>query len=98
MNRNEEVQLSADGVTDVVRVGDTVRRSWRDYTPTVHAYLAHLGARGVTCVPEPLGQDELGREVLGFVPGDVPVKPLPPWATTDQVLIDLAVMIRQLHD
>jgi Ser/Thr protein kinase RdoA (MazF antagonist) len=98
MDTRDEVPLGVDGVTHVVRVGATVRRSWRESTPTVHAYLKHLRARGATFVPEPLGRDDQGREVLSFVPGDVPAKPLPTWATTDEVLAGLAVMIRELHD
>jgi hypothetical protein len=95
---DDEAPLSTDGLTHVVRVGDTVRRPWRDYTATVHAYLAHVRAQGITFVPEPLGRDEQGREVLSFIAGDVPVRPLPDWTTADVVLTDLAQLIRQLHD
>jgi Phosphotransferase enzyme family len=81
----------------VVRMGDTVRRTWRTSTPTVHSYLRHVRARGVQFVPEPQGRDDDGREVLSFVPGDVPVPPLPGWATCDEVVVDLALMIAALH-
>lgn len=90
--------LASDGVTHVVRVGDTVRRPVRPFTATVQAYLRHLRDEGVDFVPEPLGYDEHGREVLSYVDGDVPVDPLPEWATTEGVLADLARMIRRLHD
>lgn len=93
-----EVPLSTDGLTHVVRVGDTVRRPWRDYTATVHAYLAHVREQGVTFVPEPLGRDEQGREVLSYIPGDVPEEPLPEWATANDVLTDVAHLVRRLHD
>lgn len=75
-----------------------MRRPVRPFTGTVQAFLRHLWERGVDFVPEPLGYDAQGREVLGFVPGDVPVEPLPPWATTEPVLADLARLIRRLHD
>lgn len=93
-----EQLLAEDGVTRVVRIGDTVRRPARPFTDTVHAYLRHLRSQGVEFVPEPLGYDEQGREVLSFIPGDVPIEPLPDWATTDSVLTGLARLIRTLHD
>jgi len=95
--RDEEV-LAAHGITHVVRVGDTVRRPVRPFTATVQAYLRHLWGRGVRFIPEPRGYDAHGREVLGYVPGDVPVEPLPDWATTAAALSELARLIRRLHD
>ncbi len=95
--RGEQV-LAESGLTRVVRVGDTVRRPVRPFTSTVQAYLRHLWQQGVRFVPEPMGYDEQGREVLAFIPGDVPVEPLPDWATTDTVLEALARLVRRLHD
>ena len=82
----------------MVRIGDTVRRPWRGSTSTVHAYLNHLADKGVSFVPRVLGRDDQGREMLSYVAGDVPVAPLPSWATTDEVLSDLGALIRRLHD
>lgn len=93
-----EELLSGDGVTHVVRVGNTVRRPERPFTATVQAYLAHVRSRGFRGTPEPLGHDQQGREVLSFVEGDVPTEPLPDYATADQALADLAVLIRSLHE
>jgi hypothetical protein len=90
--------LAADGVTHVVRIGDTVRRPVRPFTATVQAFLAHLHSRGFTDAPRPLGYDERGREVLSHVPGEVPVEPLPDWATGPEVLEALARLVRRLHD
>ncbi len=95
--RDEHV-LADSGVTHVVRIGDTVRRPVRPFTATVQAYLHHLREQGVTFVPEPRGYDENGREVLSFVPGDVPLEPLPDWAATEAVLKQLAGLVRALHD
>jgi len=78
----DEQVLAEGGVTRVVRLGDTVRRPVRPFTGTVQSFLRHLRAQGVEFVPEPLGYDDQGREVLRFVPGDVPLEPLPNWATT----------------
>jgi integrase len=40
-----------------------------------------------TGAPLPLGVDEQGREVLSFVPGDVPRNPLPPETAGEDVLV-----------
>ena len=91
--------LTGDGVTQgIVRIGDTVRRPLRPFSLTVQAYLAHLRDTGFTGAPLPFGVDEQGREVLSFVPGDVPRNPLPPETAGDDVLIALARLIRRLHE
>ncbi len=81
----------------VVRVGDTVRRQAGPWTPTIHRLLHHVRARGVDWVPEPRGLDERGREVLTFIPGDVPHS-MPEWIWSEAVLVDVAVALRQWHD
>jgi Ser/Thr protein kinase RdoA (MazF antagonist) len=98
VTQSDEQVLAEGGITRVVRVGDTVRRPVRTFTSTVQAFLRHLWAQGIDFVPEPLGYDDQGREVLRFVPGDVPLEPLPDWATTETVLAELARLIRRLHD
>ncbi len=93
------VPLIGDGVTErIVRIGDTVRRPVRPFTATVHAYLRHLHAAGFTDAPVPLGIDGEGREVLSFVPGDVPAEPLAVACAGEEVLVALARLIRRLHD
>jgi hypothetical protein len=95
----EEIPLAGGDTTPgVVRVGDTVRRPVRPFTATVQAYLAHLHSAGFTGAPVPLGVDDQGREMLSYVPGDVPHRPLPAETTGDDVLAALARLIRQLHD
>jgi Phosphotransferase enzyme family len=91
--------LIGDGVTQgIVRIGDTVRRPLRPFSLTVQAYLAHLRDAGFTGAPLPLGVDEQGREMLSFVPGDVPRNPLPAETAGDEVLVALARLIRTLHE
>jgi len=89
--------LASSGVTHVVRIGATVRRPVRPFTSTIQAYLEHLRSQGFYAAPEPLGYDGEGREVLSYVAGEVPVEPLPARATTTEVLVALAVLIRRLH-
>jgi len=96
---SEGEPLTGDGVTQgIVRIGDTVRRPLRPFSLTVQAYLAHLREAGFTGAPLPLGVDEQGREVLSFVPGDVPRNPLPPQTAGEEVLVALARLIRALHE
>jgi aminoglycoside phosphotransferase (APT) family kinase protein len=82
----------------VVRAGATVRREAGPWTETVQDLLRHVRARGVTWVPEPLGLDEQGREVVGFLEGDVPSYPLPEWVWSESVLADAGRRLRELHD
>jgi hypothetical protein len=75
MSEREEV-LTGGNMTAVVRVGDTVRRTAGPWTPTVHAFLRHLRAAGFDLVPEPLGLDGQGREILTLLPGAAAGYPL----------------------
>ncbi|RCG21918.1 aminoglycoside phosphotransferase family protein [Sphaerisporangium album] len=94
-----EEALAGDGVTQgIVRVAGTVRRPVRPFTATVQAYLAHLRAAGFADAPQPLGYDDQGREVLSFVPGDVPREPLTEDTAREEVLVELARLVRRLHD
>jgi hypothetical protein len=96
---NEGEPLTGDGVTQgIVRIGDTVRRPLRPFSLTVQTYLAHLRDAGFTGAPLPFGVDEQGREMLSFVPGDVPRNPLPPETAGEEVLVALARLIRALHE
>ncbi|MCW2132071.1 aminoglycoside phosphotransferase family protein [Arthrobacter sp. VKM Ac-2550] len=98
MNDDGGRQLGEGGWTKVVRIGDTVRRPVRPFTATVQLYLAYLHAQGFDAAPLPLGYDDAGREVLSYVPGDIPVEPLPAEATGADILVELARLIRRLHD
>jgi Phosphotransferase enzyme family len=93
----EEEVLRGGFVNSVVRVGDTVRRIPGKCTPTIHRLLAHVRERGVTRVPAPLGYDDLGREILTFIPGAVPHE-MPEWIWSEVVLTDVARSLRQWHD
>jgi Ser/Thr protein kinase RdoA (MazF antagonist) len=93
----EEETLTGGHVSRVVRVGDTVRRSAGGWTPTIHRLLASVRAQGLRWVPEPLGFDELGREVLSFIPGEVP-HDMPAWSWSELALCDVARALRQWHD
>jgi hypothetical protein len=94
-----EMELPAGDVTvGVVRIGDTVRRPRQDTSAGVAEYLRHLERVGFERAPRYLGVDAQGRDVLTFLPGDVPGDPVEPWAATDAVLPSVARLTRTLHD
>jgi hypothetical protein len=93
-----EVVLAGGNMTRVVRVGDTVRRAAGPWTLTVHALLRHLRASGFAQVPEPLGIDDQGREVLSLLPGSVATYPLPGFVLSDETLATVARTLRAYHD
>ncbi|HEY5107801.1 MAG TPA: phosphotransferase [Caulobacteraceae bacterium] len=81
----------------VVRVGDTVRRPAGPWTPTVHALLRHVRSKGFPA-PEPLGLDDKGREILGFLPGDASNHPWPPALIEVSGARQIGVLLRAYHD
>lgn len=94
---DEEV-LAGGNSTLVTRVGQTVRRTAGPWTPAVHAFLDAVRAEGVNEVPEPLGLDEHGREVLTFIPGEAAHYPLPQWVWAGSILHDAGALLRRIHD
>jgi hypothetical protein len=82
-----------------VRVGDTVRRPRGPWSSSVASYLRHLEAVGFEAAPRFLGTDAQGRDILDFVPGDVPSQPVVElWAATLPVLVDVARLLHGLHE
>lgn len=99
--RPEPEVLLVGGIANrghVVRVGDTVRRPQRSWSPATHALLLHLETVGFEGAPRFLGTDSRGREVLRFVPGATVVEPYPDWALSDETLISVARLLRAYHD
>lgn len=60
----------AGNVGGALRVGGTVHRATGPWTPAVHALLGHLAGR-IDHIPNVLGFDDEGREVLTYLPGHV---------------------------
>lgn len=52
-----------------IRIGGTVRRPVGNWTAAVHAGLGHLEKFGLDAIPKVIGFDQLGREVLSYLPG-----------------------------
>jgi len=86
-----EEPLAGGGLTEVVRVGDTVRRATGAWTPAVHALLRHLQQVGFDGAPRVLGLDDRGREILTYVSGDGA-------SWSDGELEAAARLVRAFHD
>ena len=82
----------------VVRSGRTVRRTPTPASKTIQLFLAHLRDQGITWVPEPLGFDASGREILSFISGQAIDGIAPAWFWDERVMIDAANRLRQFHD
>jgi phosphotransferase family enzyme len=94
--RTAEIKLTGGRTTPrVVRLGDTVRRPLSSGSAFVHDLLRHLEAKGFEGAPRFLGLDDKGREVLTFLPGEVPAE-LEPFS--NEQLDAAARLLRSLHD
>jgi Ser/Thr protein kinase RdoA (MazF antagonist) len=91
-------ELTGGNVNEVVRIGDTVRRTAGPWTPTIHALLAWVRAQGVGAVPTPLGLDAQGREVLGYLDGETAGWPVPAWVWEPGTASDAGMLLRSWHD
>ncbi len=94
-----EELLRGGFVTEVVRVGDTVRRRPGRNAGFVRRLLESLERAGWDGAPRFRGVDEQGREILSFLPGHVPWQPAEQArARSDDSLAVAAELVRQLHD
>jgi hypothetical protein len=93
---SSEVVLGGGRLTaGVVRIGETVRRPSSSASAFTATLLSHLARAGFDGAPSYLGRDELGRDILTFLPGDVPAK----WrAFADEQVAAAGALLRRLHD
>jgi len=94
---NEEVPLEGGAIAEVVRVGDTVRRSTGPWTPEVHALLRHLEAVGCDLAPRVLGIDGRGREILTYLPGTTISPHHLDLLELDETLVRAGAFVAELH-
>ena len=94
-----DVRLAGGNMGGAIRVGQTVRRQAGPWTPTIQALLNWLRSHGVAdIVPEPLGLDDRGREIVQYIAGETfPAEP-PPWIWNDDILISSGQLLRRIHD
>ena len=88
------VPLEGGATGGAVRIGETVRRPTGPWTRAVHELLQFLHGRAV--VPEVLGFDARGREVLRYIPGTT-LRPDDEMLTDAQVA-SVARRLRVFHD
>jgi Ser/Thr protein kinase RdoA (MazF antagonist) len=94
-----EIELPRGDVTEgVVRIGGTVRRPHQPASLAVAGYLDHLERAGFDGSPRYLGRDDLGRDVLTYLDGQVPGDPPEPWAASDALLASVGRLLRRLHE
>ena len=98
---HHEETLLHGGTTNaglIVRAGDTVRRPLRATSDATHALLGHLEQAGFEGAPRFLGVDELGREVLSYIPGEAAIGPASPHFFSQAALVSVAELLRRYHD
>jgi len=94
-----EEQLHGGFVSEVVRVGDTVRRRPGRNSVFVHRVLELLERAGWDGAPRFLGLDEKCREILSFVDGRAAWRPhLRAQVGADASLAAAAELMRRFHD
>lgn len=99
MRDDDELALGGGAVTEVVRVGATVRRAPSPRAAYVHGLLALFERRGWRGAPRFLGTDERGREVLDHIEGRAALTPGERAAArSDESLVRTARLVRAFHD
>ena len=91
-------RLAGGDLTEVVRIGDVVRRATGFWTPSVHSLLHYLENVAFTGVPRVRGIDHRGRELLTFLPGEAVSLPHHAWSRSDDVLAQIGRFLRRYHD
>lgn len=90
----EQVLAGGNASGSVVRVGDTVRKSWTAATPSVISFVDAIRAAGVDA-PTPMGRDETGRQVQELVPGRLAMDSDP---LSLSELQRVGALVRAIHD
>ena len=96
----EEV-LTGGNVNHVARKANTVLRPTGYWSPSVHELLIYLEKQGFEGAPGFIGIDDSNREVLTFIPGEVPGNDYPelePYMWSDDTLAGVARLLRRFHD
>lgn len=95
---NSEEKLAGGNVSDVYRLGKTVRRELKPESPKIHQLLNHLEKKGYHYAPKFLGIDDKDREILTFIEGEAGNYPLKKYMLSDDSLKEIAKMLRLYHE
>jgi len=95
---SEEQRLTGGNVSAVYKKGNYVYRSQKENSKNVQRLLRHLEVKQLSGVPRFIGIDEQGREILTYLPGETADYPLKAYVWQDDVLDDVARLMRKYHD
>ncbi|RLQ90059.1 aminoglycoside phosphotransferase family protein [Planomicrobium sp. Y74] len=95
---NSEEKLVGGNVSDVYRLGKTVRREMKPESPQIHQLLNHLEKKGYHYAPKFLGMDDKDREILTFIEGVAGNYPLKKYMLSDDSLKEIGKMLRLYHE
>ncbi|MDR7071606.1 phosphotransferase [Fictibacillus barbaricus] len=95
---SKEEILTGGNVSQVSRLGNTVRRELKPESEKIHKLLNHLQHKGYPYAPKFIGIDEKGREILTYFEGEAGNYPLKGYMWSDDSLIKIAKMLRLYHD
>lgn len=93
-----ETLLPGGCMSQVVLSGDRIKRTATPASTTIQELLSHLRSKGLDWVPEPLGFDDSGREMLGYIEGQTVDGVPPDWFWSESLLKEVAQKLRQFHD
>jgi hypothetical protein len=93
-----ERQLEGGNVSEVWRVGQTVRKPAAVWDVGVQALLRHLEKAGFDGAPRAFGVDRHGRSIVSFIAGDTCDYPMPAYVWDDETLVAAARLLRAYHD
>jgi hypothetical protein len=91
----EEPLSGGRNASEVVRVGDTVRRARDPGSASAARLLGYLESAGYPYAPRYLGIDDRGRDILTYIPGRTTDHPS---QRADGAYARGAAMLRELHD
>jgi tRNA A-37 threonylcarbamoyl transferase component Bud32 len=94
VSETEHELTGGNSTAGVVRIGETVRKPWRGATPAVFEFMGALRGAGVD-VPEVLGRDDQGRQVLELAPGALAMH-IEPLSARD--LARVGGIVRAIHE
>ncbi|HCG01786.1 MAG TPA: hypothetical protein DEV93_14745 [Chloroflexi bacterium] len=94
-----EQHLSGPGAGGgTIRIGDTTRRTEERAPEAMRLVLQHLETVGFDGAPRLCGQDEFGRWILTYIPGEVALPPYAGWVACHKTLASVAKLLRRYHD
>jgi len=92
-----EIELTGGNSNrSVVKMGNTVRRSMGDASPTTHRILTFLEKQGFRESPKFLGIDDNNREILSYIEGSCNINETA-WES-ESILMSAANLLKNLHE